>query len=662
MFEKLVLLADNDRDFLNTRAEYLEDEGYRVIRAYSLAQARQLLGHTRIHVAILDIRLVDDDDERDTSGLTLAKEPAFQAVPKIILTGFPTYQAVREVLGLAAGNLPPAVNFLAKQEGPEAMLQAVAEAFTRDVRINWNLRVRFDDQLSFLYLVNLIEPELDNLYLGERTGILDDLFRRLFFESSEVYFKRLLVRREGKVFLSAFAYPKIGVAKQFVVACGQKQLILQEDANYDKFVSTASSQGMTIKDRTVETISYAATRYILIGGDLEEMTPFSEFYRYRSIETILSMLDHLFRLTLAPWYKRERFEASDNNLHELCREWPTHLTQIFTSTGLGQQIQHLCREALASGLAKIDYSPTGLTFRWADSSFYNPLPEFVEKQIEFNEPVLCGITHGRLNGETILADQGGRTWVVDFSQVGQAPFICDFASLEAAVKFELLADFDLEDLLEVEQLLLVLPRLTEEADPEGLEPELQKALASICRVRQLASEVLGPSEQACRAYRIGLLHWTIAYLAGFDLELRYTRKQLVPYLYSLLSAAMLVQKLTPQPRPVLASRARESIWIDEANKQVWVEGRQVALTPQQFKLLLYLYENQNQLCGYGEIAEEVFEATYGAGLSKVEKRRMEEGRINSTISRLRKRLEPDPGNPRYIVTVRGEGYRLELSG
>lgn len=37
-------------------------------------------------------------------------------------------------------------------------------------------------------------------------------------------------------------------------------------------------------------------------------------------------------------------------------------------------------------------------------------------------------------------------------------------------------------------------------------------------------------------------------------------------------------------------------------------------------------------------------------------------RITALISRLRKKIEPDPNRPRYILTVRGKGYRLQASG
>lgn len=127
-----ILFSDNDPDFLKSQKEFLEQEGYEVILAANPTEARRVLELGRVDLAIIDIRLVNDSDEKDISGLTLAKETA-SSVPKIILTGFPTYEAVREALGPALEGLPPAVDFIAKQEGPEPLLRAVRKVLNYEI-------------------------------------------------------------------------------------------------------------------------------------------------------------------------------------------------------------------------------------------------------------------------------------------------------------------------------------------------------------------------------------------------------------------------------------------------------------------------------------------------------------------------------------------------
>jgi CheY-like chemotaxis protein len=124
MSKAVILFADNDPDFLETRTEFLQQQGYQVMPTTDADEARELLRQGKMDLAVLDIRLRDDDDERDTSGLTLAKEEA-RTTPKIILTNFPSVDAVREALRPQLDGLPAAVEFVSKKEGPQALVQAI---------------------------------------------------------------------------------------------------------------------------------------------------------------------------------------------------------------------------------------------------------------------------------------------------------------------------------------------------------------------------------------------------------------------------------------------------------------------------------------------------------------------------------------------------------
>lgn len=129
-----ILMADNDPDFLETRREFLEKEGYQVIAAFSPRDAEEKLQQEEIDFAIIDIRLSNDDDEKDVSGLELAKNIAFP-LPIIILTGYPVaVEYVRQALTFQAKGIPLAHDFLAKEEGPKALLTAVRSALERAER------------------------------------------------------------------------------------------------------------------------------------------------------------------------------------------------------------------------------------------------------------------------------------------------------------------------------------------------------------------------------------------------------------------------------------------------------------------------------------------------------------------------------------------------
>jgi DNA-binding response OmpR family regulator len=125
MAEGVILFADNNLSFLNVRKEFLETAGYQVITATNPEQARDILRRVPVDLAILNIRLRDDTDAQDRSGLAVAREVAPE-VPKIMLTGFPSWEAVREALGPDINGISTAIDFVSKQEGPDALLRAVS--------------------------------------------------------------------------------------------------------------------------------------------------------------------------------------------------------------------------------------------------------------------------------------------------------------------------------------------------------------------------------------------------------------------------------------------------------------------------------------------------------------------------------------------------------
>ena len=108
-----LLLADNNQAFLETTKLALENAGYSVLTAKSPAEARRLLLDQYVDIALLDMRLRDDTDENDTSGLDIAKNVA-QNIPKVIVSEYESFDAARNALGIKADGLPIAVEFVKK--------------------------------------------------------------------------------------------------------------------------------------------------------------------------------------------------------------------------------------------------------------------------------------------------------------------------------------------------------------------------------------------------------------------------------------------------------------------------------------------------------------------------------------------------------------------
>jgi hypothetical protein len=101
-------------------------------------------------------------------------------------------------------------------------------------------------------------------------------------------------------------------------------------------------------------------------------------------------------------------------------------------------------------------------------------------------------------------------------------------------------------------------------------------------------------------------------------------------------------------------RRHEGVRVDVESGSVWVDGRPTpTLTDLEYRLLLLLYGRLNKICDKYQIVEAVWGEEY---IDQVD-----DARIDKLLSRLRSKIEPEPRNPRYTLTVRGRGYKLVTS-
>ena len=94
------------------------------------------------------------------------------------------------------------------------------------------------------------------------------------------------------------------------------------------------------------------------------------------------------------------------------------------------------------------------------------------------------------------------------------------------------------------------------------------------------------------------------------------------------------------------SYSDENLTVNIADRQVVVNGENVKLTPIEFRLFAYLIENAGRILTHRQLLERVWGWEYTDDVDYV--------RIY--ISHLRQKIEPDPTQPRYIVTEPGVGY------
>jgi two-component system response regulator RegX3 len=89
--------------------------------------------------------------------------------------------------------------------------------------------------------------------------------------------------------------------------------------------------------------------------------------------------------------------------------------------------------------------------------------------------------------------------------------------------------------------------------------------------------------------------------------------------------------------------------MDVERHEVSVNGDRVNLALKEFELLEILLRNAGRVMTRGQLIDRIWGADY-VGDTKT---------LDVHIKRLRTKIEPDPANPRYLITVRGLGYKFE---
>lgn len=112
--------------------------------------------------------------------------------------------------------------------------------------------------------------------------------------------------------------------------------------------------------------------------------------------------------------------------------------------------------------------------------------------------------------------------------------------------------------------------------------------------------------------------------------------------------AVLRRHYTPPPAPQTTITVDDRLTIDFARREVLINGERVNLRPTEYRLLYHLVQNAGYVMTYEMLLTRVWGPEY----------RDETHYVRLYITYLRQKIEPDPSNPKYILTERGVGYRF----
>jgi two-component system KDP operon response regulator KdpE len=106
-----------------------------------------------------------------------------------------------------------------------------------------------------------------------------------------------------------------------------------------------------------------------------------------------------------------------------------------------------------------------------------------------------------------------------------------------------------------------------------------------------------------------------------------------------------LRRATPTGEPVLEVG---DLRLDLEKRSASFAGRHLTLTPHEFTLLRVFVQNEGKLLTHPSLLREVWGPQYHD----------ESHYLHVYVSQLRRKIEPDPARPRYILTEPGAGYRL----
>lgn len=490
-----ILVVENDPQTRSDHVFNLNRWGYQVFAAEGegpalLDHARQLARQARCQLALVDMRLLSDDDRFDISGLELA--PDLQPTRSIIVTGFadkPVYARLAQEKGVLA--------IYGKEDGPAELRMAIRDALNeigyRDVNIEWR------EGLTPTQIAEAIDP----LNAALLTDEVEYLLRQLFPSASQIMLSRyddfeqmfpsqhlsLLVQSDS---LSRPALLKIGL----------KAEIQDEVQNYKEY----------LRDRF--SLQFAEIQNHFVLWDLGGLVYRSD-YAVHGVCTLASMFN----------------EAASDGVISLIKE-------VFQVLGYWQHDQQplddpLFKVYLGEYEEKLaSLAEDGDTF--LVPGYEIPLPSPVLWALRHREQsrfigARAAVTHGNLHADSILVQNQTSPWLINFERIAYGHNLRDFVALETDILLRLLIDVELSIFLE----LAVVVAQTEVA-PGGTMPvtlrvyantQTRKAVEAIQAIRRFANKYTGRYDP--QEYAWSVLLTTLAYLANISSDYPgYQRAQL----------------------------------------------------------------------------------------------------------------------------------------
>lgn len=464
-----ILLVEDDESSYDPISRWLKEEGFVVRLATSYREAKSALETDHFHLAIIDMRLVDEDKNNE-EGLQLLEDieqlQLQNIMPTIVITAYPQFAS--KAWELKADRL------VIKEAGFLRKLMSVVQDLKEEkVRINFNLEYVSDS-------LNVLEDVAEdvNWSMAERPSTkllapqVRDLFGKLFVDARSLFVSKLKPGLTGAAVVRIQPTWNGGLGRSYVAKVGRKDKVETEQRHYEANVkhfltANAVTQADVHYSRHLGTLLYTFAEKE--GVALKE---FDDFYQRNDASHIIASLRELFEQTYRYWFANPERVLAD--LRTLYYE----AFQLDRKKLIGR-IQVVLPE-LDPDAAFIQLTP-------GKDKVLNPVAWLDMHREECVMQVHKTITHGDLTGRNIMVDEGGKCWLIDFYRTFKSHILRDFVILESDIKYRLMSLLSLTDFLHLEEALLEADRQKQPPIlPPSFSKDARKAAEVIFALRQLA--------------------------------------------------------------------------------------------------------------------------------------------------------------------------------
>ncbi|GAB4579141.1 MAG: hypothetical protein Fur0022_18790 [Anaerolineales bacterium] len=558
----LVLVADNIELSARHLAVKLENYGYQTHTVFTPEDALKALQTNWFDAAILDLRLRDDHNSYDISGIEVAMR-ANTPVPVIIRSGFASFEALLEFIRQREG-IPDTFDYILKWEPLENLLQALEEAIKKS-GYHAPLEIKQQKGFSFLSMALQLEEDEDLSILSKRTREIEALFHKLMGGPDRSITVYPMPKGGGEASL-VLAQPtgKYGKEDFRVVKIGRREKMRDERHRFDECVRRlVSLEGAPQLGDYEETLHYGALEVSVLGGNKNgNFETLTDFYQTNhEIKNIEEVLTHLFTNTCEIWYLSQKMREGKElvglyrtlfDLDGQQQEFETCMNDLIPLRVSGEKLEILEDKRVSlvrkHGLSPLYLpNPVEIIFNvWDEASKH--YPENREKiDALFYASVPFCIVHGDLHGDNVLIDEDRNTWILDFARTGISFALRDFIQLESVFTMEMVRTHSLSKWFDYLWCLFQ-PRGWSERIPKSpdLPSDLQKSLKAAQHLRDLANDLV--KEVDIRLYYYGLLfHAARLFIKETSNPLQGPRSPQVKKAHALLACALIAYRLLQWP-------------------------------------------------------------------------------------------------------------------